>query len=142
MGKINVGRLIVGGLIAGVIMNVVEGVTNGAVLGQQWKDWAAKVAPVTDPPTPSQAMLFWTILGFALGLVAVWMYAAVRPRLGAGPKTAIIVGFVLWIIYWPLVALQHGALGTVPSGLLVMGSIGGLVAALGGTLAGAAIYKE
>lgn len=142
MERMNVGRLVLGGLVAGVIVNIVEGITNGAILGQQWKDWAARLAPVTQQPTPGQGMILWTILGFAIGLVAIWIYAAVRPRFGAGPKTALTVGIVLWIIYWPLVGLQHAALGTVPLGMLVTSSIGGLIAAVGSTLAGAAIYKE
>jgi hypothetical protein len=142
MGKINIGRLIVGGLVAGLIINIAEGVTNGAILGQQWKQWAAKMAPVTQQPTNAEAMTLWTILAFALGLIAIWMYAAVRPRFGAGPKTAIIVGLVLWILYWPLVTIQHTALGTVPLNMEITGDIGGLVGAILGVLAGAAIYKE
>jgi hypothetical protein len=142
MGKMNIGRLIAGGLVAGLIINIAEGVTNGAILGQQWKQWAAKMAPVTQQPTNAEAMTLWTILAFALGLIAIWMYAAVRPRLGPGPKTAIIVGLVLWILYWPLVTVQHTALGTVPINMEVIGDIGGLIGAILGVLAGAAIYKE
>jgi hypothetical protein len=142
MGKMNIGRLIAGGLVAGLIINIAEGVTNGAILGQQWKQWAAKMAPVTQQPTNAQAMTLWTILAFALGLIAIWMYAAVRPRLGPGPKTAITVGLVLWILYWPLVTVQHAALGTVPLNMEVIGDIGGLAGAILGVLAGAAIYKE
>jgi hypothetical protein len=142
MGKMNIGRLIAGGLVAGLIINIAEGVTNGAILGQQWKQWAAKMAPVTQQPTNAQAMTLWTILAFALGLIAIWMYAAVRPRLGPGPKTAITVGLVLWILYWPLVTVQHAALGTVPLNMEVIGDIGGLAGAILGVLAGGAIYKE
>jgi hypothetical protein len=142
MGKMNIGRLIAGGLVAGLIINIAEGITNGAILGQQWKQWAAKMAPVTQQPTNAQAMTLWTILAFALGLIAIWMYAAVRPRLGPGPKTAITVGLVLWILYWPLVTVQHAALGTVPLNMEVIGDIGGLAGAILGVLAGAAIYKE
>src|SRR5215831_13213209 len=83
MQKMNKVRLVFAGLIAGVVVNVVEGVTNGAILGEQWKGWAAKLAPVTQQPMPRQGMLLWTILGFALGFAAVWFYVGVRPRFGA-----------------------------------------------------------
>ena len=142
MGKMNIRRLIAGGLVAGLIINIAEGVTNGAILGQQWKNWAAKMAPVTQQPTNAQAMTLWTILAFALGLIAIWMYAAVRTRFGPGPKTAMIVGLVLWILYWPLVTVQHTALGTVPLNIEIIGDIGGLVGVILGVFAGAAIYKE
>src|SRR6185369_14393704 len=102
MGKMNIGRLIAGGLVAGLIINIAEGVTNGAILGQEWKAWAATMSVTHQQPTSALAMTLWTILAFALGLISIWMYAAVRPRFGPGPKTAIIVGLVLWILYWPL----------------------------------------
>jgi len=35
MGKINLGRVILGGLVAGVIINVAEGVLNGVILQSQ-----------------------------------------------------------------------------------------------------------
>jgi hypothetical protein len=142
MGKMNVARIIIGGLVAGLIINIAEGVTNGVLLGERWKAWAARLAPVTDQPSSGTAMALWTILAFALGIIAIWLYAAVRPRFGAGMKTAVIVGFVLWILYWPLVTIQHMALGTVPMHMLFMGDLGGLAGALLGTIAGAAIYKE
>ena len=53
-----------------------------------------------------------------------------------------IVGLVLWILYWPLVTVQHTALGTVPLNMEIIGDIGGLVGAMLGVFAGAAIYKE
>ena len=142
MGKMNIGRIILGGIVAGIVFNIVEGVTNGVLLGQQWKDWGARLAPVTQQPSNSTGMVFWTVLAFLLGIVAVWLYAAIRPRFGAGAKTACIAGFVVWIIYWPLVNLQHMALGIIPMNMLVIGDVGGLVGALLGTIAGAAIYKE
>ena len=37
MAGINVGRVIVGGLVAGLVMNVVDGVANGAILGARWE---------------------------------------------------------------------------------------------------------
>ena len=36
MAQVNVGRVVVGGLVAGVVMNVVDAVTNGAILGERW----------------------------------------------------------------------------------------------------------
>ncbi|MGA7220107.1 MAG: hypothetical protein WBX38_17460 [Candidatus Sulfotelmatobacter sp.] len=142
MGKINIARVILGGLVAGVIINIAEGVTNGALLSARWKAWSEQVGPLTHQPSGGQAMALWTFLAFALGLISVWLYAAVRPRFGAGPRTALLIALVIWITYWPLVAMQHLALGTVPFDLLAMGSVGGLVGMVAAVLAGAAIYKE
>lgn len=142
MERINIGRVIVGGIVAGIIINLAEGIVNGAILGQQWKEWAQSLGPASNPPSNGAAMGLWTLLGFALGFVGLWLYAAIRPRYGASPKTALLAGFVLWLIYWPLVDIQHIALGAVPHKLLAIGTCGGLVGVLIAMLAGAALYKE
>jgi hypothetical protein len=41
MAGINVGRVVVGGLVAGLVMNVVDGVTNGAILGPRCRNDSA-----------------------------------------------------------------------------------------------------
>lgn len=42
------------------------------------------------------------VAGFSLnavaGIWAIWLYAAIRPRYGAGPRTAAIGGFSWWLI--------------------------------------------
>lgn len=30
--------------------------------------------------------------------IRIWLYAAIRPRYGPGPRTAIIAGFAMWLI--------------------------------------------
>ena len=42
MRKINTGRALLGGIVAALIINVIEGVMNGVVLKEDWK--AAMVA--------------------------------------------------------------------------------------------------
>ena len=81
-------------------------------------------------------------MALALGFLGVWLYAAIRPRYGAGPKTALRVAFFLWLTFWTLAALQNVALGTVPHNLVAVGMFGGLVGVIVAMLAGAAIYKE
>jgi hypothetical protein len=38
MGKINFGRMILGGIVAGIVIDLFEGVTNGLILGKQYAD--------------------------------------------------------------------------------------------------------
>ena len=38
MGKINLGRVILGGIVAGIVIDIFEGVLNGVVLAKQWAD--------------------------------------------------------------------------------------------------------
>ncbi len=37
MGKINWGKVVLGGLLAGVIIDVVEGILEGVILGPEWR---------------------------------------------------------------------------------------------------------
>ena len=47
--------------------------------------------------TPGQ-MVWFDVLGIVTGVVAVRIYAAIRPRYGAGVKTAIYAGIAVWIV--------------------------------------------
>ncbi len=40
------------------------------------------------------AHLLW---GFVVAIAAIWLYAAIRPRYGPGPATALRAGFVVWL---------------------------------------------
>ena len=37
---------------------------------------------------------------FVLGIILAWLYAAIRPRFGPGPFTALRAGAVLWLAAW------------------------------------------
>ena len=78
MGKINVSRVILGGLLAGVIFNISEGVLHTVVLKAQNEE--AMRALGKPMPTGGSVMATWLILGFVWGIAAVWLYAAIRPR--------------------------------------------------------------
>ena len=51
----------------------------------------------------------------ALGIAAVWLYAAIRPRYGAGPRTAVIAGLAVWVMadLWSGIYLGMGFMGLI-----------------------------
>lgn len=79
---------------------------------------------------------------FGIGIVMVWLYAAVRPRLGAGPKTAVIVGLVIWLMAWVFVLLPMSVTGMLPGRLALIACIWGLVEVPLASVAGAWVYRE
>ena len=93
MSQINVGGVVKGGLAAGVVMNISEFVLNVPVAGEQMN---AELAARNLPPVATNQIAVFVVLTFVLGLFTVWLYAAIRPRFGAGPKTAIIAGVFVW----------------------------------------------
>ena len=94
MGKINMGRVILGGLVAGLVINIGEFILNIALLGQLWN----QAMQALNRPMESGVPALFIILGFALGIIVVWVYAAIRPRFGAGPLTALSAGLMVWAL--------------------------------------------
>jgi len=92
MGKINWTRVILGGLVAGLIINVFESVLNGVILA---KDMETAISAL-GRQMGYDALAMFIAWGFLVGIFAIWLYAAIRPRYGAGPKTAACAGAAVW----------------------------------------------
>ena len=133
-------RIILGGLAAGVLFDVLEFAFSGALIGPAY---AARLQALGVRQEPSTAALaFFISWGLVVGWVAVWFYAAVRPRLGPGPKTALAVAVALWIVHALLPHLHEGFLGLFPMRLSLSFAALELVYLVLATLLGAFIYRE
>jgi hypothetical protein len=91
--------------------------------------------------TPPAVAVF-IALGFVVGIVTVWVYAAIRPRLGAGPKTAICAGLTVWALSSLYSAVGQLPLGIVPTRLILIVAVWELVQTPIAAVAGAWLYKE
>jgi len=142
MAQINWGRVIGGGLLAGLVMNIGEATLHGAILGQDGVDLFQKFG-VPHEPQPWQ-IISLVALTFVLGITSVWLYAAIRPRYGAGPKTAICAGLAVWVLahVWSGVYIGAAFTGLITAKLAFLPIAWGLIEAPLGTLAGAWLYKE
>ncbi len=139
MANINVGKVILGGLVAGVVLNVGEAILNLQVLSSAMEEFNKKFN-LTPPGGGFIATM--TILMFIFGIVTVFVYAAIRPRFGAGPKTAVIAGVLVWFLsffYASLLNMLLGLFATQPA-VLAMGWE--LVQTVLASVAGAWFYKE
>ena len=74
------------------------------------------------------------------GLLIVWTYAAVRPRLGPGPGTAVISAFAVFLA----TGLIYVSFGDwfLSWNMVIRVSVMALVSMLAGGLAGAYLYQE
>lgn len=142
MGQINWGRVIGGGLLAGLVMNMSEAALHGGMLGQEVADLYKRLN-ITDSPSPIY-LVSLIVITFVLGIASVWLYAAIRPRYGAGPKTAICAGLAVWVLahVWSGFYIGAGLAGIVPPKVAWLPVAWGLIEAPLGTLAGAWLYKE
>ncbi len=142
MANINVKRVLLGGVVAGAVIFVVTGVGNGAILASQLQDWIHSMGDLMHPPAQPVQMALWALMCLVDGAAGVWIYAASRPRFGAGPKTALLAGLSVWLVGRFAVALDLTALGLFPAPIALGQLIGGLVAIMGGVFLGAWLYKE
>jgi hypothetical protein len=138
MGHINSGRVLAGGIVAGIVINIFEYVTNGRLLAA---DWAAAMQAL-GRQMPSSAIPVFVVWGFLVGVSAVWLYAAARTRFGPGPRTAVLTGLAFWVIGYVFPNLINWALAIFPSRLLAITTLVGLVEIVVASLAGASIYNE
>jgi hypothetical protein len=138
MKRINFGRVILGGLLAGVVMNISEYVLNDIVLKSEME--AGMKALGKTIPQGGSTIAVWMILGFAMGIASVWLYAAIRPRFGAGPGTAVRAGVVVWFFGSLVCTVIMVNLGLFPFNALPV--VWELVQMIVATVIGAWLYKE
>jgi hypothetical protein len=95
---INTSKVLVGGLVAGVIMNVSGFLVQGMMLGPRMEAEMVAVAPTLQGRgMGTGAMTGRVLTQFAIGILLVWLYAAMRPRFGPGMKTAAYSAFAVWL---------------------------------------------
>ena len=141
MAHTNRARVVLGGLLAGLVINVVEFLTHGVVLATAWSQAMQALGKPAGGPSTAAIVIF-NIMGFVLGIASVWLYAAIRSRYGAGPATALRAGIAVWVIGALLPNLGTYALGAFPTRLLAIATVASLVDILLGTIAGAWVYTE
>jgi len=139
MGKINLGRVILGGLVAGLIINIGEFVLNEPILGQQW---IAAMESLNRSPIGNNAIAVFVVGAFILGITMIWTYAAMRPRMGAGPSTAICAGLLVWFFVYLYPAPGLIAMDLFPRNLLLLTVVWGFFELPIAALAGAWLYQE
>ena len=139
MGNINIGRVILGGLVAGLVLNIGEFLLNDFVLGSQMKSFMTQ-HNFADPGT--NFMIVAVGLTFVMGIVLVLGYACIRPRFGPGVKTAIIAGLFAWFGIYFYSGIINGVLFGISMNTMIMVSVWGLIEYAVAAVAGAWLYKE
>ena len=127
--------MIVGGLLAGVVINAGELVLHRVILQERW---TAAFETLGKHPTG------WTTFipaNFLVGVLTVWLYARLRPRFGPGPRTALRAGLAMWVIFWVIPTLALVPLELFPNQLLFLIIAGGVINAHLAALLGAWVYK-
>lgn len=140
MGKINYVRVILGGIAGGIIAFLLDLFGNGILLIHQWLE-ANKLLNKADASAASYILCLFVVWIIA-GILMVWVYAAIRPRLGAGPRTAVCAGLIPWVFGVLLVNMLNTAGGLYGPQLMFYSTLYEIVPMVACAVIGAWLYKE
>lgn len=141
MSAINTGKVLVGGLLAGLVYNVCDTISGMFIMAEDFRANATRLGLDPAGLESGSAMAVWITIDFLLGILVVWTYAAIRPRCGPGPKTAVYAALI------PYAAITLIMFGLANGGMITMAiwtkmAILSLITMSVGAIAGAWVYKE
>ncbi|UCD23431.1 MAG: hypothetical protein JSW51_10320 [Gemmatimonadota bacterium] len=139
MGGINVIRWLLGGIVAGIVIWVFEGLGSLFYMGDME---AALAAHNLSMELSAGVWVMTIVVSMIVGLTLVFLYAAARPRFGPGPKTATLVAVVLWIASYLLSLIGYGMIGLYPTSMLALWGVVGLIEIIVAAHVGGWIYRE
>ena len=135
-------KVLTGGLVAGIVL-IIANVLATVVLGNRvQEDMNAWIPASGDRATPGGfAIGAGIIFKLIIGTMLVWLYAAIRPRFGLGPRTALYAAIAVWIL-GAIFFSDYLIIGMMSLATYTTVEVVQLVSFLLAGLAGARIYTE
>lgn len=132
-------RVLLGGLAAGILINVSEAILNAGILMDDYQAMTADYGLVE----ADWAMVGYVLGALTTGFVLAWLYAAIRPRCGPGPMTAVYAALVVWIVGYAIPTVWFWAMGlTLGAGATALTVVWGLVELVVAANLAGWIYQE
>ena len=141
MAPINYGRVVLGGLVGGVVANIGDFLVNNMIMADDMVRMAQRLNLNQVVMASPAVGMTWVIVDFVYVTLIVWTYAAIRPRFGPGPGTAIKSGVVLWAAV-SAVLFGFQSMGIFTSDSFFKSAVLSLATTMLASLAGAWVYKE
>jgi hypothetical protein len=141
MAGINYGRVALGGLAAGGVANACDFVISTFLMAGDLQRMTRRLNLDWEVVNGPGVLVTWTIVDFLYATLMVWTYAAIRPRFGPGPKTAILAGLVIFAAA-TVVLFGFQSMGIFTMDSFIKNALFSLGTAVLASLAGGAIYKE
>jgi hypothetical protein len=135
---IHMRRVLIGGLVAGITIILIS----FAMIPVVGKEMEMALARFNLPPLSGSAMAFFAVESLILGMILVWLYAAMLPRLKQGIKTAIVSASVVWLLAYFFANFAMVVYGFMPLRLTIIGTAWGLFELLAASLIGSRFYRE
>lgn len=138
--KINIGRVILGGIAGGIVMLAIGFVIHAVLLEEYYVHFQS-VGSVLAEPRPGIGSILMFPITILLGIPLAFLYVLSRKHLGAGPKTALIVGFLVGLMGLSVASTMYSFynLGRmIPFGM----GVDFMLECIAGTLIAGLLYKD
>jgi hypothetical protein len=112
-------RIVLAGLLAGLVLNIGEGVLHGVVLAGPTAEAMTALGRTGVSSSPAGlAMLF--AITFAQGIVGVWLYVLLAMRGVTRGRAAVVAGLTLWVLsaLYAAVYFSAGFPGVMPANVI------------------------
>ena len=139
MDGVNTRRLLLSGLAAGVVIWLLEGAMSVTYMDDMERVLESHNLAMTLGVT---GYAISVVVSLLVGLVLMFFYAASRTRLGAGPRTAVVVAAMLWLGGYVPSLLGFMMLGLFETSMLLLWGVVGLVELIVAALIGGWLYQE
>jgi len=132
-------RVLLGGLAAGLVL-LASGIALGhGVLGH---DYIRAFASHRAHPVSTATVIENTAVRLAYGFLVAFLYAALRPRFGAGPRTAVVAALFVWVAAYVPRFLELHEFGILNGWRLGVSVPWSLAEVLLASLLAGSIYRE
>ena len=135
----NYAKIAVGGIVAGIICFVGDGIVHGVLLQSKWMEIANTLHL---PQGGSGGYEYFSVYDLAKGVASVLLYAMIRPRFGPGPRTALIAGLLTWALVLPIPLCGLIPIHFFGRKFALLWSIYGIFPVVIGAVAGSWLYRE
>jgi hypothetical protein len=135
--KIKTSRVLIGGLLTGLILNVIDAPNGVLVTGPMMSEYLQSLGIVPNP----LVVAFFFPYHLIYGIMIVWSYAAFIPTLGATRKNAIIATS-LFLVTTRFMAFGFVVMGLFPLKLYLLFSSTMIVGSLVGGIVGCWFYSR
>ena len=139
---INAGRVVLGGLVAGAIRTVGDGLTNTFVFASIYREEVGRINPALPSIVETtHARAGIVTINFLMGIALIYLYAAMFPRFGSRTGTAVRAGLIAWAIaslVWGVTVFM----GFFSWFYLITRALVSLATVLLAVFAGASLYRD
>jgi hypothetical protein len=130
-----------GGIAAGVVMNIMDAVTNGVLMFGELQANAARLGLTLTGAESLPSMAALAAVDVVFGVVLVWLYAALRPTLGPGVKTALVAALAMYLSTMGII-VGFALMGVVTGEIFIKMAIAGALTLAAGAIVGARLYRD